>query len=162
MGFLDDILGTGDPGVARTKRLDDAFRRSVVANASMFSAMARAGLDIGPQGREIIGGAKRMGLVTPFKSRLPRSVQGVPVRGQERTMRILEQLSNLFGGRVRNRKQALGVIPKLPRNTPDMQLGGIRPPSGGLRRTRIGDERGLFQDNAINDLLGLDFEDLLK
>jgi len=158
MGLLDDILGRENPGAARKKRIDDdTFRRSVIANAAAFSAMEKAGLDIGPQGRQLVAAAKRMGLVMPLKKGLPRSVQGVPVQGQERTRQILEQLSGLFAGKVRTPQQAFGVIPKLPPNTPDLRLGGITPPRGGLRRTRIGEERGLFQgrDNDINDLLDL-------
>lgn len=157
MGFLEDLLGIEDPGAARKKRIDDdTFKRAVLREAAAFSAMARAGLDIGDRGRGVIAQAKRMGLVTSLKG-LPRSVQGVPVRGQQRTREILEQLSGLFAGKVRTPQQAFGAIPKLPPNTPDLRLGGISPPSGGLRRTRIGDERSLFQGrgNDINDLLDL-------
>ena len=156
MGFLDDLLGIEDAGAKRKKRIDDdTFRRAVFKNASMFSAMERVGLNTGPQGRAVIAQAKRMGLVTPLSKGLPRSVQGVPVRGQERTKRILEQLSGLFAGKVRTPQQAFGVITKLPPNTPDMRFGVIEPPRGGLRRTRIGNERSLLQDNGINDLLDL-------
>jgi len=165
MGFLDDLLGIEDPGAKRRKRIDDdTFKRAVLREAAAFSAMSRAGLDIGPRGRGVIAQAKRMGLVTPLKKGLPRSVQGIPVRGQQRTREILEQLSDLFGGKIRTPQQAFGVIPKLPANTPDMRLGVIHPPSGGLRRTRIGEERSLFQGrgNDINDLLGFDEDFLLK
>jgi len=166
MGFLDDLLGgIEDPGAARKKRIDDdTFRRAVFKNASMFSAMERVGLNVGPQGRAVIAQAKRMGLVTPLSKGLPRSVQGVPVRGQERTKRILEQLSGLFAGKVRTPQQAFGVIPKLPANTPDLRLGVIHPPTGGLRRTRIGEDRSLFQGrgNDINDLLNFGFGDLFE
>ncbi len=162
MGFLGDLFGDEDPGKKRQRRIDDeTFRRAVFKNASMFSAMSRSGLDIGDRGRAIIAQARRMGLVTPLKS-LPRSIQGVPVRGQERTRQILEQLSGLFAGRVRNRQQALGVIPKLPRKTPDLRLGTIEPPSQGLRNPRIGNERSLLQDTDINDLLGFDEDFLIK
>ena len=166
MGFLDDLLGNSDPGAARKKRIDDdTFKRAVLREAAAFSAMSRAGLDIGPRGRGVIAQAKRMGLVTPLSKGLPRNVQGVPVRGQERTKQILEQLSDLLGGRVRTPQQAFGAIPRLPSNVPDMRLGGIEPPSGGLRRTRIGEGRKLFQgqDKDINDLLGFGFdEDFLE
>ena len=158
MGFLDDLLGIEDAGAKRKKRIDDdTFRRAVLREAAAFSAMSRAGLDIGDRGRGVIAQAKRMGLVTPLKKGLPRSVQGVPVRGQQRTEQILKQLSSLFAGKVRTPQQAFGVIPKLPPNTPDLRLGGLTPPRGGLRRTRIGEERGLFQgqDSDINDLLDL-------
>jgi len=165
MGFLDDLLGGGllgteDPGEKRRKRIDaDNFKRAILRNATGFAAMARAGLDIGPQGRGVIAQARRMGLIEPMKKGLPRSVHGVPVRGQQRTDQILNQLSSLFAGKVRTPKQVFGIIPKLPPNTPDISLSQRQVEFPTLRNPRIGSERSLFRNNDINDLLGFGFDD---
>jgi len=133
------------------------FRQKLLRNATAFSAMARSGMDIGSKGRQLLDIAKRMGLTEAMTKGLPTSFEGVPIRGQERTGQLLDRFAPLFRGEVKNVKQALGVPPKLPPNTPDISLSQRQVDFPSLRNPRIGTERSAFRGG--NDILGLGLDE---